>query len=710
MTFLSPVLGLIAAAIAIPSLVILYFLKLRRREIEISSTILWRKAIQDLQANAPFQRLRKNILLLLQLIVLAGILFALAQPELDTSTDRGTRHILLIDRSASMRTTDADGRSRLDRAKQRARELVDSLRAPGPFSGDKADEAMVIAFDVSGEVVAQFTSDKALLKAAIDSIEPSDAPSRLADAMRLARAQATPSTRVERYVNEEGVTEERVIEEAPRGIGTLHMFTDGRLPDSDESLESVEDEIVYYAPDDKEPFNLGIVSVQAARRYDDPTRVSVFIGISGSVRERVLPEVEVRIADQVRVFPVEVLPSEPDRNPAPAPPPAPDAPIVVTPLPLPAAGSATIEIVHPGAGLVTVRLAGEAMSRDSLATDNVAWLVIPEARRLSVAAVTDGNPYLANALNGMPLAKLRYFTPDEWAAAMSTPEAREFDVVVLDRWAPPDGQALAPGRYLCLGTTPAPPLGPTVEEEVERAQFTLASRDHPVTRGLILDSVLIARINRVTIPEESAIRILAETDQGPGIIECIGPEVRVIATTFDPLKSNWPFDVSFPLFIADAVDNLATEAPDAEGSGIIRPGSVLSDRLPSSAADVQITEPDARGSPSGETHSITPAADGRIVYGPLRRSGLYRIAWKGPGARDDFEEQGRTVRYFTANLVDAVESDTTVAPELALASRVVVASEIGETKVRTRLWPWFILGAIAFVMFEWFIYNRKVHV
>jgi predicted ABC-type sugar transport system permease subunit len=27
-----------------------------------------------------------------------------------------------------------------------------------------------------------------------------------------------------------------------------------------------------------------------------------------------------------------------------------------------------------------------------------------------------------------------------------------------------------------------------------------------------------------------------------------------------------------------------------------------------------------------------------------------------------------------------------------------------------KLWPWLILFALAFVMFEWFIYNRKVYV
>ena len=78
--FLNPGIALAAAAIVIPSLLILYFLKLRRREMPVSSTFLWKKAIQDLQVNSPFQRLRRNLLLLLQLLLLMLLLLSLSRP------------------------------------------------------------------------------------------------------------------------------------------------------------------------------------------------------------------------------------------------------------------------------------------------------------------------------------------------------------------------------------------------------------------------------------------------------------------------------------------------------------------------------------------------------------------------------------------------------------------------------------------------------
>src|SRR3989441_6437831 len=100
--FLNPLPAILAAAIAVPALLILYFLKLRRREMAVSSTILWRKAIQDLQVNAPFQRLRRNLLLILQLLLLLLLCLALSRPITNYTPGAAKLSVILIDRSASM--------------------------------------------------------------------------------------------------------------------------------------------------------------------------------------------------------------------------------------------------------------------------------------------------------------------------------------------------------------------------------------------------------------------------------------------------------------------------------------------------------------------------------------------------------------------------------------------------------------------------------
>ena len=101
MQWLTPITALYAAAFTVPLLVLLYFLKLKRTEQVVSSTLLWQRAIQDLQVNAPFQRLRRNILLLLQLLALIAALLTLAGPILSLNTWRPVSHKVMCRRLRS---------------------------------------------------------------------------------------------------------------------------------------------------------------------------------------------------------------------------------------------------------------------------------------------------------------------------------------------------------------------------------------------------------------------------------------------------------------------------------------------------------------------------------------------------------------------------------------------------------------------------------
>ena len=52
-------------------LVIFYFLKLKRPRLEIPSLALWRSVLNDQRVNSPFQRFKRNLLLLyLQILLL----------------------------------------------------------------------------------------------------------------------------------------------------------------------------------------------------------------------------------------------------------------------------------------------------------------------------------------------------------------------------------------------------------------------------------------------------------------------------------------------------------------------------------------------------------------------------------------------------------------------------------------------------------------
>src|SRR5687767_4023644 len=66
-----------AVAVVPPLIVLLYFLKLKRQPLEVPSTYLWHKSIEDLHVNSIWQRLRQSLLLFLQILLALLVLIAL---------------------------------------------------------------------------------------------------------------------------------------------------------------------------------------------------------------------------------------------------------------------------------------------------------------------------------------------------------------------------------------------------------------------------------------------------------------------------------------------------------------------------------------------------------------------------------------------------------------------------------------------------------
>lgn len=124
MSFLAP-LSLLFGLLALP-IILLYMLKLRRREVRVSSTLLWQRLLRDRQANAPWQRLRRNLLLLVQLLILVCLVFALARPFVPVpSVTRGSI-VVLLDGTASMLAREGEGQRFAD-AQREVAQLINNL-------------------------------------------------------------------------------------------------------------------------------------------------------------------------------------------------------------------------------------------------------------------------------------------------------------------------------------------------------------------------------------------------------------------------------------------------------------------------------------------------------------------------------------------------------------------------------------------------------
>jgi hypothetical protein len=229
---LSTPLGLAAwsALAGVPvGIIALYFLKLRRRPVRVASTLLWRRSLEDLHVNSLFQRLRRNLLLFLQLLAVALAMLALAGPHVKGTGGQGQRFVLMIDNSASMTATDV-APTRLDKAKEAAKKVVSGM--------DADDLAMVISFSDSARVESNYTGDRRMLALRIDSIKPTQSKTSLREGLQVASGLANPSKQIG-----EGVVASSVV--TPK----LFIYTDGGFADVENfSLGNLEPEVIVFGP------------------------------------------------------------------------------------------------------------------------------------------------------------------------------------------------------------------------------------------------------------------------------------------------------------------------------------------------------------------------------------------------------------------------------------------------------------------------------
>jgi hypothetical protein len=162
MNLLNP-LAFLFALLAVP-IILLYLLRLQRREQNVSSTLLWRQVTMDREANTLWQRLRRNLLLILQLVTLAFFVFALIRPYVNLPSVTSGQSILMLDASASMQATDVQP-SRFEAARAQARDVINGLGTN--------DQMTLLLVDGSPRALSTLTSDKAQLLEALDSAQPS---------------------------------------------------------------------------------------------------------------------------------------------------------------------------------------------------------------------------------------------------------------------------------------------------------------------------------------------------------------------------------------------------------------------------------------------------------------------------------------------------------------------------------------------------------
>ena len=667
-SFLNPLAAAIAAAIVIPLLVILYFLKLRRKEMPVSSTFLWKKSIQDLQVNSPFQKLRRNLLMLLQLLLLAFLCLALSRPVINSTMHAGKLNVILIDRSASMNTVeDYDGkkRTRLDEAKRQAISLVESM--------NRKESAMVISFDDGAQVVTTLTGDSSSLKNGIRSIEPTDRRSKLKLGYKLAEAQV------------KFFPEQMRANEKP----TLFVYSDGRIADAKEL--SVQGDITYVKIGKPETSNIGIVSLNAQRNYEHPTEVQVFARLANYGPEPISTDVQLVIDGQPRGSKNDLF-LLPERWNEPGYKRTPDQEKM----------QARDSVDFPKIELTTssvIRL--EQLKVDANPVDDTATIVVPPPKNLSVLLVSDGNYFLSKVLQSMSLDKPQTVSTIEYEQLMLKGELAAFDVMIFDRYNP----KLMPevGNFIWFGAVTDKIKVRTIMESNGLTPVVMSDtmvldwkRDHPLLRGLQLGKLYIKEGIKLKLPIES--ETLIEGFKGPLVVlHREGRSVHLIVA-FDLVNSNWPLKLSFPIFMHNAMQFLAL-GTDMDVRESFQPGATP--KIPRTS--IQKIEADTgkpikelkMDGPTGK-HRIAIPGNGDIVLPALDKVGLYTIDPPVP----QFDK-------FAVNLLDPAESNITPIDQPPGGG---VAMESNSGRTRMELWWWIIACmALPLLMIEWWVYTRRVH-
>lgn len=655
---LTPMQWLLLAAIP-PAILSLYFLKLKRRESLVPSTLLWKKAIEDLHVNSIWQRLRKNLLLYLQLLFMALLTLACLRPGWSGLNRIGERRIYVIDNSASMQATDVQP-SRLEVAKSKARALISDASSN--------DVAMVIAFSDRADVRQGFTSDRRRLLDAVDSIQPTSRTTDANEALRAASGLANPGRT--------SFEENKDIQVAEAVPATVYMLTDGAIGKlGEDDLGQLKIEYIPIGKPGTE--NLGIVGFAIERDESQKENIETFARIINRGSEHVDCTASLYLDNNL---------------------------VDASSVSIDAGQEVGLRFELSGVDSGQLRL--ELDHQDPFMVDNVAYAAIRPNRQVSVLLVTAGNTALEKALQTTKLQQLAslkvesigFLDSPEYAAASAD---AQYDLIIYDACTP---KVMPSGNTLFLGGVPPEDIqGDSRWEFGELTGPALildVNRTNPVTEYLEMASVSIVEMRTVKPPATGTVLmtsdvgpVFAVAPRGPYQDAILGFElVRPTAQGIE-INSDWGIKRSFPVFVYAAIEHLGGGITAASAPSVV-PGGAIHLTLSSRSNRYDIIDP------KGKKTSIDRGVDGRFIYTQTDAPGVYEVYSEG---------LEQAVERFCSNLFSASESDLAIRDTIDTGAEKVVAT--GATiRARQETWRWLLVIGLGLLMLEWIIFNKRIFV
>ncbi|MFL5749768.1 MAG: vWA domain-containing protein [Chloroflexota bacterium] len=515
----------------VPAVVAMYLLRLRREETPVPSTLLWQRLLADVEANAPWQRLRRSLLFLLQLLLVLILVLLAARPFLERPAGLARDIVLVVDTSASMSATDLQP-NRLEGAKQAAIDALRDLPTGGKVS--------VIEAARTARIVAAGSSDLGRVRLAIESIRPTSAPGDLTDALALASELAAQS-----------------------GDAQVLVATDAALASIPKSAVDAPVKVLRVGSDSG-THNQAIVAL-AVRTAPSAVTRSVFVSVANL--DTAYADRRMELWGDGRLLESRDVDIDAQQR----------ADVIIDDVP------DDVSVVE--VRLVTQDDPDEAVAPDELAADDRAWAIVPPNREREILVVGDGDPFLETALSYLPNTRLFGLKPDRYPTDARRTDGTAWDLIVFEGTVPaepPDvpTMLIAPPKTTPLaavrGTLQNPGIGPLAPDE-------------PILRYVDLTTTHVSEAVQLELPDWAR-SVVPGPKGAPLLYAGVRANVPTAVLAFEPRKSDLPLQVAFPILIANLTGELmgGTAAPTAA----VAPGDPVSLPLPVGAMGVRVERPD----------------------------------------------------------------------------------------------------------------------
>jgi hypothetical protein len=559
--------GLWLAALAAP-IIGLYILKIRLRRVPVSTIQFWRRIYEEKKPRSIWQRLRHWLSLALQLAFLSLLVAALADPIFRWQQGQGRRRVLVLDDSASMSATDV-APSRFESARAACRRIIDGMRL--------GDETAIIAAGTHPRVLCGMTDHQRTLRDALDAAAPADGPTRVPDAVALAR---------------------RLLAGPTAGRGVV-VVSDGGFEGAAELSHQADVEMI---PVGGPAANLGITRLQARRSLLDPIGYEILVEVFNASNEAAECRLELDLNDE----PVDVVP------------------LGLKP------GERTVQVFEKASadgGLLRARVDHGG----ALASDDSAMALLPKRGRRKVRLVTDGDLFLEKVFEAMPLVDLEVVKdPAAKPPAGPPPALTVFDGKTPDALPPGPILVVAPGSSNALWRVADRLLDPVVAKQ---------DGDSMLMTHIRLDRVLMPEARKLVLDPGAKPKVLAETAGGDPLYAILErPEGPVVVLTVDLDKSDLPLQTAFPIMTTNLLSWLSgakgelqeaasagstTQATlpaeaDPRASRVLRPPSGADRPLPPGAVSIGLGPLDRVG--IWKVVRITPPPDGSAKAAPAEET------------------------------------------------------------------------------------------